>query len=136
MNHLFLDCDTIVRRCRFDLFATTTTERRRVNNKRLSRRTYAITCSTETPGKNKYNCILFSILLLFFFFFSFFNMIVSLIISEIDHQFSSVHIQYICISMDYSELMAIRPMLYIQIILKKVINKNCWFLDRITGNVQ
>lgn len=53
MKNLPLDHETIVRQCHFDLSGTTTAQRRSLNNKRLSRHTYAITCRTETARKYK-----------------------------------------------------------------------------------
>jgi hypothetical protein len=53
--------------------------------------------------------------------------------NEICRQFPSSVLQYACISIDYSQLIATFRTNYIQIILKKVVNKNGWFLDKITG---
>jgi hypothetical protein len=53
--------------------------------------------------------------------------------SEICRHFRLVVFQYACVSMDYSHLTTAFRTIYIQIILKRVVNKNGWFLDKITG---
>ena len=40
--------------------------------------------------------------------------------------------QYVCVSIDESQSPALSTM-YIQIILRRVINKHGWFLDQVTG---
>jgi predicted nucleic acid-binding OB-fold protein len=53
--------------------------------------------------------------------------------NEICRQFPPSVLQYVCISIDYSQLTTTSRTNYIQVILKKVVNKNGWFLDKITG---
>jgi len=55
------------------------------------------------------------------------------IMNEICRQFPMALLQYACVSMDYSESMATFRTIYVQIILKRLINKTGWFLDKITG---
>ena len=50
---LDLDHETILRKCRFDLAGIKTNERRRLDNDRMSRQMYAITCHTDIAGKKE-----------------------------------------------------------------------------------
>jgi hypothetical protein len=45
--------ETILRKSRFDLAGTKTAEKRRLNNDRMSRQMYAITCRTDIAGKKQ-----------------------------------------------------------------------------------
>ena len=45
--------ETIFRKCRFDLAGTNTAEKRRLNNERMSRQMYAVTCRTDIASKKE-----------------------------------------------------------------------------------
>ena len=71
-----------------------------------------------------------------------FNLIEKHIMMEIWQQFPLPFLQYICISMDNAQPTTTTTtttptttfcMMYIQIKLKKVVNKHGWFLDKVTG---
>lgn len=55
---------------------------------------------------------------------------------EILQQFPQSNFQYICVSVDWSEISTLCPQIYVQIILTKVIHKIGWFLDTITGKIR
>ena len=61
------------------------------------------------------------------------NLIEEDLMNEICRQFPTVILQYACVSMDYCQLSAKFRTIYVQILLKKVVNKNGWFLDKATG---
>lgn len=62
--------------------------------------------------------------------FSFIDYVEERIVDEIGRQFPLSNLQYVCVSTDSQQSPST---MYIQIILKKVVNKMGWFLDRITG---
>ncbi len=57
--------------------------------------------------------------------------------NEICRQFPMSILQYACVSTHGAQSTTTTTttfrMIYIQIILKKVVNKNGWFLDKVTG---
>jgi len=61
------------------------------------------------------------------------NIIEEDLMDEICRQFPTAILQYACVSIDYSQWMAAFRTIYIQIILKSVVNKTGWFLDKVTG---
>jgi hypothetical protein len=104
----------------------------------MARQMYAITCCTDIARKRKFCfffCISFAIqatqMNMNFYFF--YVIIEKHIMNEIRWLFPVELLQYACVSMDSSESMATFRTIYIQIILKRVINKTGWFLDEITG---
>ncbi|CAF3400154.1 unnamed protein product, partial [Rotaria sp. Silwood2] len=109
-----LDEKIFSRRFRFDVSGLRTLGKRLINKCRMARRMYAISCHTSTSKEN--------------------------ILMEICRQFPLQSIQYICISMDRPQIITTTttttanglPTVYIQIILKKVVNKKLWFLDKVT----
>ena len=70
-----------------------------------------------------------------YLFFLIANIIETIIMDEICRQFPiGTMLQYACVSRDYIQSATTTSRtIYIQIILKKVVNKNGWFLDKITG---
>ena len=65
--------------------------------------------------------------------FIFLNITEAYIMNEICQQFPTALRQYACVSMDYYQSTATLRPIYIQILLRKVVNKNGWFLDKVTG---
>jgi hypothetical protein len=61
------------------------------------------------------------------------NIIGEDLMKEICGQFPTALLQYACVSIDYSQWTETFRTMYIQIILNKVVNKNGWFLDKVTG---
>jgi hypothetical protein len=53
-----LDHEMILHKCRFDLAGKKTAEKRRLNNSRMSRQMYAITCHTDIARKNTFSFFL------------------------------------------------------------------------------
>jgi hypothetical protein len=45
--------EMILRKSRFDLIGTKTAEKRSLNNDRMARQMYAITCRTDVPSKKE-----------------------------------------------------------------------------------
>jgi hypothetical protein len=64
------------------------------------------------------------------------NIIGEDLMKEICGQFPTALLQYACVSIDYSQWTATFRTMYIQIILKKVVNKTGWFLDKVTGTYE
>ncbi|CAF1273775.1 unnamed protein product [Rotaria sp. Silwood1] len=98
----------IARKFRFDLIGNKTFEKRLLNNDRMSKQMYAITCYTDI--RKEY------------------------VMREICRQFSLDIIQYACVSVDHSPTTTEYFTMYIQILLKRNKNKFGWFLDKITGD--
>ncbi|CAF5008835.1 unnamed protein product [Rotaria sp. Silwood1] len=101
---------------RFDVSGVQTLRKRRANKCRSARKMYAIICHTNISKEN--------------------------IIMEIYRHFPLPIIHYICVSVENPQIITtttttttanLLSTFYIQIILKKIINKKIWFLDKVTG---
>ncbi|CAF3880719.1 unnamed protein product [Rotaria sp. Silwood1] len=110
--------DQNILRCkfRFDVSGVQTLRKRRANKCRSARKMYAIICHTNISKEN--------------------------IIMEIYRHFPLPIIHYICVSVENPQIITtttttttanLLSTFYIQIILKKIINKKIWFLDKVTG---
>lgn len=98
----------------------------------MSRQMYAITCRTDIASKKELYSFVIRGQMNMHHVYIFLIIIEEHLMNEIREQFPTT-LQYACVSMDYSQCMATFRTIYIQIILKKVVNKNGWFLDKATG---
>ncbi|CAF3934669.1 unnamed protein product, partial [Rotaria sordida] len=112
ISNLSYDDQIIARKYRFDLNGIKTFEKRLFNKDRMSKRMYAIICCT--------------------------NITKEYVMLEICRQFPMPIIQYVCVSSDSptSGLSNTNSssVIYVQILLKRKVNKRGWFLDKVTGD--